>query len=227
MEALSRFQFLFIIDKVGTTTLANKSPHFPTVWTDFVQQRNYLLIHTNICISLFFVSKSLLPLDWKSIFLWWIWVTKKSSSSRVGLPREFMKFVRSQSKSPYDYKLALKLYRRPQANYSDFSIHLFFSMHICCSMALRSMAKIILVLLDLRRKKRHFKCTYSEVVVMFVGMLMLLYYGLLDIWVKIYWSTHLVLLDVMPRSQRNLLDIKDLILMSNMYSTKYKPWCQA
>ena len=135
----------------------------------------WYLIHTNICIiSYFFVSKSLPPLDWKSIFLWWIWVRKKSSSSRVGLPREFMKFVRSQSKSPYDYKLALKLYRRPQANYSDFSIHLFFSMHICCS----SMAKIIPVLLDLRRKKRHFKCTYSEVVVMFVGMLMLLYYGL-------------------------------------------------
>ena len=136
-----------------------------------------------------FLSNSLVSLNYSMVafslnsfrLLWWIWVTKKSSSTRVGLPREFMKFVRSQSKSPYDYKLALKLYRRPQANYSDFSIHLFFSMHICCS----SMAKIIPVLLDLRRKKRHFKCTYSEVVVMFVGMLMLLYYGLLDIWVKI------------------------------------------
>ena len=64
--------------------------------------------------SLVFLNYSMVAFSLNSFgLLWWIWVTKKSSSTRVGLPREFMKFVRSQSKSPYDYKLALKFCRRP------------------------------------------------------------------------------------------------------------------
>ena len=111
-----------------------------------------------------FLSNSLVSLNYSMVafslnsfgLLWWIWVTKKSSSTRVGLPREFMKFVRSQSKSPYDYKLALKFCRRPLSKLLGSIQILVFTYFFQCIQVCCSMAKIILVLLDLGWKKAVF-----------------------------------------------------------------------
>ena len=85
-----------------------------SMWLLFVPHVYFCCIVASFSNSLVSLNYSMVAFSLNSFgLLWWIWVTKKSSSTRVGLPREFMKFVRSQSKSPYDYKLALKFCRRP------------------------------------------------------------------------------------------------------------------